>query len=50
MCFDDGGVVDELGSQLTGKVTNNAGMHEKGELRESGGKAAAQGQTRGPHD
>ncbi|KAI0753615.1 hypothetical protein C8Q74DRAFT_1211078 [Fomes fomentarius] len=36
--------------KLTGKVTNNAGMHEKGELRESGGKAAAQGQARAPHD
>ncbi|KAI0742484.1 hypothetical protein C8Q80DRAFT_1258777 [Daedaleopsis nitida] len=36
--------------KVTGKLTNNSAMHEKGELRESGGKAAAQGQARAPHD
>ncbi|KAH9886962.1 hypothetical protein C8Q73DRAFT_794998 [Cubamyces lactineus] len=36
--------------KVTGKVMGNAAMHEKGELREAGGKAAAQGQARAPHD
>ncbi|KAI8992791.1 hypothetical protein BD414DRAFT_482217 [Trametes punicea] len=36
--------------KVAGKVTGNAAMHEKGELREAGGKAAAQGQARAPHD
>ncbi|KAI0705993.1 hypothetical protein C8T65DRAFT_809580 [Cerioporus squamosus] len=36
--------------KLTGKMTHNAEMHEKGELREAGGKMAAQGQARAPHD
>ncbi|KAH9856179.1 hypothetical protein C2E23DRAFT_866235 [Lenzites betulinus] len=36
--------------KVTGKMTHNAAMHEKGELREAGGKAAAQGQARAPHD
>ncbi|RDX46084.1 hypothetical protein OH76DRAFT_1457396 [Lentinus brumalis] len=36
--------------KLTGKMTHNAEMHEKGELREAGGKLAAQGQARAPHD
>ncbi len=29
--------------QVVGKVMNNPGMQEKGELRESGGKAAVSG-------
>jgi hypothetical protein len=37
------------GSQVIGKVTNNSTMHERGELREAGGKAAVQGQARAPH-
>ncbi|KAI0351258.1 hypothetical protein OH77DRAFT_1498671 [Trametes cingulata] len=36
--------------KVAGKVTGNAAMHEKGELREAGGKLAAQGQARAPHD
>ncbi|KAI0776638.1 hypothetical protein BD413DRAFT_610249 [Trametes elegans] len=36
--------------KVAGKVTHNAAMHEKGELREAGGKLAAQGQARAPHD
>ncbi|KAK1231918.1 hypothetical protein PQX77_004955 [Marasmius sp. AFHP31] len=36
--------------KVIGKMTHNAEMHEKGELRESGGKAAAQGAARAPHD
>ena len=31
-------------------MTNNPELHEKGELRESGGKAALMGQARAPHD
>ncbi|KAI0632721.1 hypothetical protein C8Q77DRAFT_1073741 [Trametes polyzona] len=36
--------------KVTGKMTKNPALHEKGELREAGGKAAAQGQARAPHD
>ncbi|KAI0669011.1 hypothetical protein C8Q78DRAFT_1044153 [Trametes maxima] len=36
--------------KVTGKMTHNAAMHEKGELREAGGKKAAMGQARAPHD
>ncbi|EPQ55639.1 hypothetical protein GLOTRDRAFT_128861 [Gloeophyllum trabeum ATCC 11539] len=36
--------------KVVGKVAKNPEMHEKGELREAGGKAAAQGQARAPHD
>ncbi|KAI0363951.1 hypothetical protein BV20DRAFT_957254 [Pilatotrama ljubarskyi] len=36
--------------KVAGKMTHNAAMHEKGELREAGGKLAAQGQARAPHD
>ncbi|RPD76813.1 hypothetical protein L226DRAFT_611240 [Lentinus tigrinus ALCF2SS1-7] len=36
--------------KITGKMTHNPEMHEKGELREAGGKMAAQGQARAPHD
>lgn len=36
--------------QVAGKVMSKPAMHEKGELREAGGKAAAQGQARAPHD
>ncbi|KAI9061869.1 hypothetical protein FKP32DRAFT_1594074, partial [Trametes sanguinea] len=35
--------------KVTGKMTGNAELHERGELREAGGKAAAQGQARAPH-
>jgi hypothetical protein len=37
-------------TQVTGKYTNNPELHEKGELRESGGKAAVEGEARAPHD
>ena len=33
-----------------GKVFDKEALHEKGELREAGGKAAAMGQARAPHD
>ncbi|KAI0816017.1 hypothetical protein BC628DRAFT_1342590 [Trametes gibbosa] len=36
--------------KATGKLTHNAAMREKGELREAGGKEAAQGLARAPHD
>lgn len=36
--------------QVTGKITHNPDMHEKGELRESGGKGAVKGEARAPHD
>ncbi|KAJ7873111.1 hypothetical protein B0H14DRAFT_2721003 [Mycena olivaceomarginata] len=36
--------------KLVGKVTKKPEMHEKGELRESGGKSAAAGDARAPHD
>ncbi|KAJ7468703.1 hypothetical protein FB451DRAFT_1092256, partial [Mycena latifolia] len=36
--------------KIVGKVTHKPEMHEKGELRESGGKAAAMGDARAPHD
>jgi len=36
--------------KVIGKVTKKPELHEKGELRESGGKAAALGQARAPHD
>ncbi|EIW56831.1 uncharacterized protein TRAVEDRAFT_128527 [Trametes versicolor FP-101664 SS1] len=36
--------------KVAGKVMSKPAMHEKGELREAGGKAAAQGQARAPHD
>jgi len=36
--------------KVVGKVSHNAEMHEKGELRESGGKAAVLGEARAPHD
>ncbi|KAL0952796.1 hypothetical protein HGRIS_007021 [Hohenbuehelia grisea] len=36
--------------KVMGKAMNKPEMHEKGELRESGGKAAALGQARAPHD
>ncbi|OSD03826.1 hypothetical protein PYCCODRAFT_1476760 [Trametes coccinea BRFM310] len=39
--------------KVAGKMTGNAALHEKGALREAGGKAAAaaaQGQARAPHD
>ena len=37
-------------AQVIGKYINNPEMHEKGELRETGGKAAAEGRTRAAHD
>jgi hypothetical protein len=36
--------------KVIGKATKNPEMHEKGELREAGGKAAAEGRARAPHD
>lgn len=36
--------------QVVGKYTHNVELHEKGELREAGGKAAVAGQARVPHD
>nr|VWP00749.1 Polyketide synthetase protein [Ganoderma boninense] len=36
--------------KVVGKITKNPEMHERGELRESGGKAAAMGEGRAPHD
>ncbi|KAI5887931.1 uncharacterized protein SCHCODRAFT_01216282 [Schizophyllum commune H4-8] len=36
--------------KVMGKMSKNPQMHEKGELREAGGKAAATGQARAPHD
>ena len=48
-CASRSGCAD-LGVQVTGKITRSAEMHEKGELREAGGKAAAMGEARAPHD
>ncbi|CCL99813.1 uncharacterized protein FIBRA_01837 [Fibroporia radiculosa] len=36
--------------KVAGKATNNQDLHEKGELREAGGKAAVQGEARVSHD
>ncbi|KAG6335078.1 hypothetical protein ID866_4006 [Astraeus odoratus] len=36
--------------KVMGKATRNPEMHERGELREAGGKAAAEGRARAPHD
>lgn len=36
--------------QVAGKAMRNPELHEKGELREAGGKAAAHGDARAPHD
>ncbi|KZV87214.1 hypothetical protein EXIGLDRAFT_620909 [Exidia glandulosa HHB12029] len=36
--------------KVVGKMTKNWDMHERGELREAGGKAAAAGEARAPHD
>ncbi|THV02646.1 hypothetical protein K435DRAFT_827437 [Dendrothele bispora CBS 962.96] len=36
--------------KVIGKMTKNPEMHEKGELREAGGKAATIGEARAPHD
>ena len=36
--------------QVAGKIMRNPDLHEKGELREAGGKDAAIGQARAPHD
>eukprot|EP00914_Ancora_sagittata_P022598 GHVO01044861.1.p1 GENE.GHVO01044861.1~~GHVO01044861.1.p1 ORF type:complete len:177 (-),score=16.02 GHVO01044861.1:47-577(-) len=36
--------------KVIGKATHKPEMHEKGELRETGGKAAAQGEARAMHD
>ncbi|KAJ8518974.1 hypothetical protein ONZ45_g4025 [Pleurotus djamor] len=36
--------------KVIGKASNNPALHEKGELREAGGKAAAEGLARAPHD
>ncbi|KAJ7278991.1 hypothetical protein C8J57DRAFT_1059766, partial [Mycena rebaudengoi] len=36
--------------KFVGKATYNFDLHEKGELRESVGKAAVMGEARAPHD
>ncbi|KAF5347331.1 hypothetical protein D9756_009887 [Leucocoprinus leucothites] len=36
--------------KVMGKMSNNPEMHEKGELREAGGKPAVTGSARAPHD
>ncbi|KAI0092383.1 hypothetical protein BDY19DRAFT_863737, partial [Irpex rosettiformis] len=36
--------------KLVGKMMHKPEMHEKGELREAGGKEAAAGRARAPHD
>ncbi|KAI0798167.1 hypothetical protein C8Q75DRAFT_802059 [Abortiporus biennis] len=36
--------------KVAGKAMNKPQLHEKGELREAGGKDAALGQARAPHD
>ncbi|KAJ3808521.1 hypothetical protein F5876DRAFT_67216 [Lentinula aff. lateritia] len=36
--------------KIIGKATHKPEMHEKGELRETGGKAAARGEARALHD
>ncbi|EKM76206.1 hypothetical protein AGABI1DRAFT_94308 [Agaricus bisporus var. burnettii JB137-S8] len=36
--------------KVAGKMGKNPELHEKGELREAGGKAATTGQARAPHD
>ncbi|KAI9568739.1 hypothetical protein HD554DRAFT_2172214 [Boletus coccyginus] len=36
--------------KVIGKYTHNPELHEKGELRETGGKAAAEGRARAAHD
>jgi hypothetical protein len=36
--------------KVVGKVTHKPELHEKGELREAGGKAASMGDARAPHD
>lgn len=47
------GITDKIfgkTEKVVGKVTNNPAMHERGELREAGGAAAAEGRARAPHD
>ncbi|KAG8215432.1 hypothetical protein J3R82DRAFT_9042 [Butyriboletus roseoflavus] len=36
--------------KVLGKYTHNPDLHERGELRETGGKAAAEGRARAAHD
>ncbi|KAF8064221.1 hypothetical protein FPV67DRAFT_1504019 [Lyophyllum atratum] len=36
--------------KVSGKATHNSEMHEKGELRETGGKAAVLGEAQAAHD
>ncbi|KAH9837672.1 uncharacterized protein C8Q71DRAFT_555496 [Rhodofomes roseus] len=36
--------------KVAGKATKNPELHEKGELREAGGKGAVTGEARAPHD
>ena len=50
MLYDEDGVADRSLEQVIGKATRNPEMHERGELREAGGKAAARGEGRVPHD
>ncbi|KIK65011.1 hypothetical protein GYMLUDRAFT_39421 [Collybiopsis luxurians FD-317 M1] len=47
------GMMDKVvgkAQKVIGKATNKSELHEKGELRESGGKAAVAGDARAPHD
>lgn len=39
-----------ISRQVVGKYTHNPDLHERGELRETGGKAAAEGRARAAHD
>jgi hypothetical protein len=43
-------LVHLISRQVIGKYTHNPDLHEKGELRETGGKAAAEGRARAAHD
>ncbi|KAF8419633.1 hypothetical protein L210DRAFT_3401495 [Boletus edulis BED1] len=43
-------IVGKAQKVVVGKYTHNPELHEKGELRETGGKAAAEGRARAAHD
>ncbi|EMD32826.1 hypothetical protein CERSUDRAFT_161359 [Gelatoporia subvermispora B] len=44
------GKTQKASPMVAGKMMNKPDMHEKGELREAGGKAAVTGDARAPHD
>ncbi|KIK65050.1 hypothetical protein GYMLUDRAFT_160466, partial [Collybiopsis luxurians FD-317 M1] len=44
------GIMDKVVGKTQKVATNKPELYEKGELRESGGKAAASGNARAPHD